>query len=94
MGYVIEFFNASMEAEIGKWPAGINASFTRIAEQMTSTGPNLGLPHTRPFGDGRFEIRARGPEGIGRAFSVPWWDAASSSCMASSRSLKRRRTGN
>lgn len=68
MRYVIEFFNALVEAEIDEWPVGINASFTRIAEQMIDTGPNLGLPYTRPFGDGLFEIRARGPEGIGRAF--------------------------
>lgn len=35
---------------------------------MEESGPNLGLPYTRPFGDGLFEIRARGGEGIGRAF--------------------------
>ncbi len=68
MGYLIEFFNASVEAEIEEWPVGISASFIRITEQMVDTGPNLGLPYTRPFGDGLFEIRARGPEGIGRAF--------------------------
>jgi len=44
------------------------ASFVRIAEQMMITGPNLGMPYTRPFGDGLFEIRARSEEGIGRAF--------------------------
>ena len=52
MTYHIEFFNASVRAEIDAWPAGINASFTRIAEQMVESGPNLGLPYTRPFGDG------------------------------------------
>ncbi len=30
--------------------------------------PNLGLPYTRAMGEGLFEIRARGTEGIGRAF--------------------------
>ena len=35
---------------------------------MGVSGPNLGLPYTRPFGDGLFEIRAKGEEGIGRAF--------------------------
>lgn len=68
MTYSLYFYNASVQAEIEGWPAGINASFTRIAEQMAETGPNLGLPYTRPFGDGLFEIRARGEEGIGRAF--------------------------
>ena len=32
------------------------------------SGPNLGLPYTKAFGDGLFETRARGKEGIGRAF--------------------------
>ena len=68
MTYNIEFFNAAVRAEIEGWPAGINASFTRIAEQMVESGPNLGLPYTRPLGDGLFEIRAKGREGIGRAF--------------------------
>ncbi len=34
---------------------------------MTDTGPNLGMPYTRAMGDGLFEIRANGQEGIGRA---------------------------
>jgi phage-related protein len=34
---------------------------------MQVHGPNLGLPFTRAMGDGLFEIRARGVEGIGRA---------------------------
>ena len=68
MNYQIQFFNKSVKAEIDAWPIGINASFVRIAEQIVLSGPNLGLPYTRPFGDGLFEIRARGPEGIGRAF--------------------------
>ncbi len=68
MTYSLLFFNASVQAEIEGWPAGINASFVRITEQMVESGPNLGLPYTRPFGDGLFEIRAKGEEGIGRAF--------------------------
>jgi phage-related protein len=66
--YSIHFYSASVQAEIEGWPTGINASFARIAEQMVETGPNLGLPYTRAMGDGLFEIRARGMEGIGRAF--------------------------
>lgn len=68
MNYSIQFYSASVQAEINDWPSGINASFTRIAEQMVESGPNLGLPYTKPFGDGLFEIRAKGEEGIGRAF--------------------------
>jgi phage-related protein len=68
MSYQLQFFNAKVQASIETWPAGINASFVRIAEQMVISGPNLGMPYTRPFGDGLFEIRAKGAEGIGRAF--------------------------
>lgn len=67
MSYSIEFFNESVQEEIMAWPVGIRASFTRIAERMTEHGPNLGMPYTRAMGDGLFEIRAKGREGIGRA---------------------------
>lgn len=66
--YRIEFFNARVQAEILGWPAGIAAGFTAIAQRMVEYGPDLGLPYTRAMGEGLFEIRARGPEGIGRAF--------------------------
>lgn len=68
MTYSLQFYSPSVQKEIDGWPAGIYASFVRIAEQMMESGPNLGLPYTRPFGDGLFEIRAKGEEGIGRAF--------------------------
>lgn len=68
MNYSIHFYNASVQADIADWPSGINASFSRITLQMLASGPNLGLPYTKPFGDGLFEIRAKGVEGIGRAF--------------------------
>lgn len=67
MSYQIEFFNARVQSAILDWPTGIVASFTAIAGRMVEHGPNLGLPHTRALGDGLFEIRAKGAEGIGRA---------------------------
>ena len=68
MNYEILFFSASVQSLIEKWPAGIYASFVRITEQMVFSGTNLGMPYTKAMGDGLFEIRARGSEGIGRAF--------------------------
>ena len=68
MPYAIVYYNAAVQASIEAWPSGISASYVRIVEQMVVSGPNLGLPYTRPFGDGLFEIRAKGREGIGRAF--------------------------
>lgn len=64
----LTYFNRSVANLIAEWPAGVRAHFLRTAELMTAEGPDLGLPHTRAMGDGLFEVRARGAEGIGRAF--------------------------
>ena len=44
------------------------ANFLHILEMIEDFGPALGKPHTAPMGAGLFEIRAKGKEGIGRAF--------------------------
>ena len=68
MNYNLQFYALSVQAAIEKWPVGIYASFVRVTEQMVTSGPNLGMPYTKAIGEGLFEIRARGTEGIGRAF--------------------------
>jgi len=68
MKYIIEFLDESVQQTILSWPAGINANFTRIALRMEEHGANLGLPYMQAIGNGLFEIRAKGQEGIGRAF--------------------------
>lgn len=50
------------------WPAGIRAGFLGITELMEAHGPDIGMPHTKAMGAGLFEVRAKGREGIGRAF--------------------------
>ena len=35
---------------------------------MTAVGANLGPPHTDAFGDGLFELRLKGADGIARVF--------------------------
>lgn len=47
-------------------PVSIRACYARITERMIVHGPNLGMPYTRAMGDGMFEIRAHGREGIAR----------------------------
>ena len=37
-----------------------------ILEMIEEFGPTIGKPHTAPMGEGLFEIRAKGSEGIGR----------------------------
>lgn len=62
------YYSAKVAAQVEAWPDGIRASYLHIIEAMREHGPHLGLPHTRAMGGGLFEIRAKGREGIGRAF--------------------------
>jgi phage-related protein len=67
MSWKITFINQGVEAETLAFPAGILAKMLHIIEMIEEFGPALGKPHTAPMGDGLFEIRAKGREGIGRA---------------------------
>lgn len=67
MSWKVTFFNQRVEAEALAFPSGILASFVHILEMIEELGPALGKPHTAPMGNGLFEIRAKGKEGIGRA---------------------------
>ena len=67
MSWTITFFNKKVEEEALAFPAGIRANLLHILEMIEEFGPALGKPHTAPMGNGLFEIRAKGREGIGRA---------------------------
>lgn len=66
--WTLSYYNAKVAAQVERWPDGILASFNRIARMMLEHGPDIGMPHTRAMGAGLFEVRAKGREGIGRAF--------------------------
>jgi phage-related protein len=68
MSYSIDYFHSRVRAEIEKWPDGVLADYARIVELLMEFGPNVRMPHSRALGDGLFELRPRGREGIGRAF--------------------------
>ncbi len=68
MNFTVEYYNSSVSDEIESWPDGILADFARIVELLMEFGPNLRMPHSRALGDGLFELRPRGKEGIGRVF--------------------------
>ena len=68
MVWQVSFYNNKVRKETLGLPAGILANLIRIIDLIEEFGPNLGLPHTAPMGNGLFEIRAKGPEGIGRSF--------------------------
>lgn len=67
MRWTVTFYSAKVAKEALALPAGILANFLRIVELIQEFGPDLGRPHTAPLGDGLFEIRAKGQEGIARS---------------------------
>ena len=66
MKYTIEYFHVRVKNDIESWPDGILADYARLLELLMEFGPNLRMPHSRPMGDGLFELRPHGREGIGR----------------------------
>jgi phage-related protein len=64
----ITFFNPRVEKQLESWPVGIYADFLRLSALMQVHGIDLRLPHSRAMGQGLFELRCRGKEGIGRVF--------------------------
>ena len=64
----ILFFNERVQREIEEWPVGVYADFLRLTELLEEGGLDLRMPHSRTMKDGLFELRCKGPEGIGRAF--------------------------
>lgn len=67
MPWTITFYSTRVEQETLALPPSILASFLRTAELIEEFGPDLGRPHTAPLGQGLFEIRAKGREGIARS---------------------------
>ena len=67
MTWTVTFYSERVEQETLALPSGILANFLRIVELIEEFGPDLGHPHTAPLGQGLFEIRAKGREGISRS---------------------------
>lgn len=66
--WTILFFNDRVQREIEEWPVGVYADFLRLIDLLEEGGLDLRMPHSRAMKDGLFELRCKGPEGIGRAF--------------------------
>ena len=49
-------------------PDTLAARYIVLTRRMIALGPNMGEPHTKAFGDGLFELRLKGDEGIARVF--------------------------
>lgn len=67
MNWQILFYSDKVEQETLQFPDKILAKLLHIFEMIEDHGPNLGKPYTDSFGDGLFEVRAKGQEGIGRS---------------------------
>ena len=68
MSYIITYYNARVEAHMKTWPSDIRASYQHLMLLLQEHGADLRMPHSRSMGGGLFELRAKGKEGIGRAF--------------------------
>ena len=66
--YIIEYYNDGVQADIRALPETLRARYFVLTELMEAVGPNLGEPRTQAFGDGLFELRLKGAEGIARVF--------------------------
>jgi phage-related protein len=65
--YFVDYYSQHVLDEIESWPVGILADYARLVELLLEFGPALGMPYCRLMGRGLFELRPRGPEGMGRA---------------------------
>lgn len=68
MSHSIHYYSESVQAQILSLPKTLQARYAALALRMLSNGPNLGEPHTKAFGNGLFELRLKGAEGIARVF--------------------------
>jgi phage-related protein len=66
--YSIEYYSGAVQEEILSLPDTLAARYIVLTRRMVVLGPNLGEPHTNAFGDGLFELRLKGAEGIARVF--------------------------
>ena len=65
----IVYFNDRVQKDVLSMPTGILvADYLRLTEAMALYGADLRMPHSRALGAGLFELRPKGPEGIGRVF--------------------------
>lgn len=68
MKWTVTYYDKRVEKEIYALPVGILARYFRYIDTMEKHGIDLRSPHSKPLGRGLFELRPKGPEGIGRVF--------------------------
>ena len=68
MDYQIEYFSPDLQDQILSLPDTLAARYIVLTRRMVALGANLGEPHTKAMGEGLFELRLKGAEGIARVF--------------------------
>ena len=68
MTYIITYYNQRVRQQVLSLPAGILADYIHLTDLIQHHGADLRMPHSRAMGEGLFELRPKGPEGIGRVF--------------------------
>jgi phage-related protein len=66
--YTIAYYSDAVQNQILDLPDTLAARYIVLTRRMLALGPNLGEPHTKAFGEGLFELRLKGAEGIARVF--------------------------
>jgi phage-related protein len=66
--YSITYYSEAVQADILNLPDTLAARYIVLTRRIAALGPNLGVPHTKAFGEGLFELRLKGAEGIARVF--------------------------
>ena len=68
MSYRIHYYSEHVQADVLALPKTLLARYISLTDRMCVSGANLGEPHTKAFGNGLFELRLKGAEGIARVF--------------------------
>ncbi len=66
MEFEIRYYSQTVLRDILELPDTLAARYVVLSRRMVSMGPNLGEPHTKAMGQGLFELRLKGSEGIAR----------------------------
>jgi phage-related protein len=66
--YRIGYYSDAVQQDILALPDSLAARYIVLTRRIEAIGPNLGPPHTDAFGDGLFELRLKGQDGIARVF--------------------------
>lgn len=68
MNWTVFYYSERVRERVFDLPADILADYLHLLELLQEFGANLRLSHSRALGNGLFELRPKGVEGIGRVF--------------------------